>query len=194
MLTEFPCGYSHPWASCHAYSKECYKCHGTGHFTVLCKKPHSSRNSWDKHTRSPKDIRAWSHRSSSHRHLRRLTSRSRQSHCSMNNSPSINHPYSCRSPHHPGRRSSTPYRHQVSHISVIKSWSNHKEGKFITDTASDGHTSFHTTLKIITSQGSKSLPIKVDPCADVIMIPLSRYYKLLPKHFTKAGSLKWNAL
>ena len=122
--------------------------------------------------------RVQSQRSSSHRCSSRLISRGRRSCHSISCSPSINHPYSQRSMHHPSRRSSTPYRNQVSHFSIIKSKSNHKEGKLVTDTASDGHTSFHTTLKIINSQGSKSLPIKVDLGTDVYMISLRMYCKL----------------
>ena len=58
------------------------------------------------------------------------------------------------------------------------------------DLASDGHTSFHTTLQMVTKHGSKSLPIKVDPTADVNTIPLTKYRK----HFTKAGNVKQKAL
>ena len=60
--------------------------------------------------------------------------------------------------------------------------------------ASDGHTSFHTTLQMVTKQGSKPLPVKVDPGADVNTIPLTKYRKLFPAHFTKAGNLKQKAL
>ena len=54
--------------------------------------------------------------------------------------------------------------------------------------ASDGHTSFHTTLQMVTKQGSKSLPLKVDPGTDVNTIPLTKYRN------TKAGNLKQKAL
>ena len=67
-------------------------------------------------------------------------------------------------------------------------------GKLHTDVASDGQTSFHTTLQMVTKQGSKSLPVKVDPSADVSTIPLTKYRKLFPSHFTKAGNLKQKAL
>ena len=62
------------------------------------------------------------------------------------------------------------------------------------DVTSDGHTSFHTTLQMLTKQGSKSLPVKVDPGADVNTIPLTKYRKLFPAQFTKAGNLKQKAL
>ena len=62
------------------------------------------------------------------------------------------------------------------------------------DFAWDGQTSFHTTLQIITKQGSKSLLIKVDPGTDVKIIPLSKHRKLFPVHFTKAGNLKQKSL
>ena len=47
---------------------------------------------------------------------------------------------------------------------------------------------------MITKQGSKSIPVKVDPGADVNTITLSKYKKLFPAHFTKAGNLKQKAL
>ena len=53
---------------------------------------------------------------------------------------------------------------------------------------------FHTTLQMVTKQGSKPLPVKVDPGADVNTIPLTKYRKLFPAHFTKAGNLKQKAL
>ena len=68
------------------------------------------------------------------------------------------------------------------------------EGKLYTDVASDGQTSFHTTLQMVTKQGSKSLPVKVNPSADVNTIPLTKYRKIFPGHFTKAGNLKQKAL
>ena len=49
-------------------------------------------------------------------------------------------------------------------------------------------------FRSITKQGSKSLPVKVDPGADVNTIPLTKYRKLFPAHFTKAGNLKQKAL
>ena len=47
---------------------------------------------------------------------------------------------------------------------------------------------------MITKQGSKSLPVKVDPGTDVIIIPLTKYKKLFVAHFTKASNLKQKAL
>ena len=59
------------------------------------------------------------------------------------------------------------------------------EGRLLVDTAFDGHTSFHTMLQIITKQGCKSIPVKVDPGTEVNTIPLSKYKKkLFPAHFT----------
>ena len=57
---------------------------------------------------------------------------------------------------------------------------------FIRDTTTDGHTSSHITLQIITSQGSKPFHIKVDPGESVSTIPLS--HQLFPKNFTKTGT------
>ena len=62
------------------------------------------------------------------------------------------------------------------------------------DYASDGQTSFHTTLQMVTKQGSKSLPVKVNPGADVNTIPLSKYRKPFPAHFTKAVNLNQKSL
>ena len=47
---------------------------------------------------------------------------------------------------------------------------------------------------MITKQGSKPLLVKVDPGADVNTVPLSKYKKLFPTHFTKAGNLKQKIL
>ena len=68
------------------------------------------------------------------------------------------------------------------------------EGQLYTDWAPDGHTSFHTTLQMVTKQGCKPLPVKVDPGADINTIPLTRYKTIFPQHFTKDGHLKKNAL
>ena len=81
---------------------------------------------------------------------------------------------------------------QMSHIT--SSTDSSPEGKLHMDVASDGQTSFHTTLQMVTEQGSKSLPIKVYPSADVNTIPLTKYRKLFPAHFTKPGNLKQKAL
>ena len=138
------CGYSHSQVSCPAYGIECFSCHSTGHFIALCKKPCNNWNSRDKCIKL--SSRTWFQRPSSHRCPSRSTRRGRLSHHSTSCSPSINCSYSYRSLHNPDKRSSTPYRHQVSHFSMIKSQSSHREGKLITDTTSDGHASFYTTL------------------------------------------------
>ena len=63
-----------------------------------------------------------------------------------------------------------PRYHQVSHITSNTHSS--PEGKLPTNVASDGHTSFHTTLQMITKQGSKPVPVKVDPGMNVNATPL----------------------
>ena len=68
------------------------------------------------------------------------------------------------------------------------------EGQLVTDRASDGHTSFHTTLHVDTKQGAKYISVKVDPGAEVNTVPLSHYRKLFKKTFTKAGNIKKNVL
>ena len=69
------------------------------------------------------------------------------------------------SPHHTSRnrRSPTPCIHQVSHILLSTPKPNEAEGKLLTDTASDCHTSLHTTLQVITKQGTKPIPVKSRP-------------------------------
>ena len=56
------------------------------------------------------------------------------------------------------RRSPTPKPHQVSHFTADRP--PNPQDKLPTDVASDGQTSFHTTLQMITKQGSKSLLVK----------------------------------
>ena len=68
------------------------------------------------------------------------------------------------------------------------------EGQLYTDSAPHGQRSFHTTLQLVTKQGCRSLPVKVDPGTDINTIPLSCYKTLFPKYFTKDGHLKQNAL
>ena len=57
------------------------------------------------------------------------------------------------------RRSPTPKPHQVSHLTADRP--PNPQDKLPTDVASDGQTSFHTTLQMITKQGSKPLLVKV---------------------------------
>ena len=45
------CSYSHPHGTCPAFNHECYNCHTTGHFTTLCRRPHTSRHPADTPTR-----------------------------------------------------------------------------------------------------------------------------------------------
>ena len=90
------------------------------------------------------------------------------------------------------RRSPTPKPHQVSHLTANRP--PNPQDRLPTDVASDGQTSFHTTLQMITKQGSKPLLVKVDPGADVNTVPLSKYKKHFPTHFTKAGNLKQKIL
>ena len=47
---------------------------------------------------------------------------------------------------------------------------------------------------MITKQGCKSIPVKVDPGAEVNTLPLGKYKKLLPAHIPKLGNLKRKAL
>ena len=47
---------------------------------------------------------------------------------------------------------------------------------------------------MVTKQGSKPPPAKVDPGADVSTIPLTKYRKLFQAHFTEDITLKQKAL
>ena len=166
------CGYNYPKGNCPASCQQCFNCSGIGHYTALCKKPRTCR---------------YNHSQSRHRPIRSTNGRYNSK------SPNRSRPYrnpsrspSCRqqrSPNHNSRnrRSPTPHIHQVSHILLSAQKPNEAEGKLITDTASDGQTSFHTTLQAITKQGTKPIPVKADPGTDVNTIPLSHYKKLFRK-------------
>ena len=87
----------------------------------------------------------------------------------------------------------TPHRHQVSHMSFNPNTACN-EGQLYTDLAPDGQRSFHATLQMVTKQGCKCLPVKVDPGADINTIPLSHSKTIFLQHFTKDGHLKKNVL
>ena len=72
------CSYFHPHVSCPAFGHECYNCHGTGHFTALCRRPHTNRHATGTLNKL-RESRCRSHRSSSHKHSSRSPSRGRHS-------------------------------------------------------------------------------------------------------------------
>ena len=88
---------------------------------------------------------------------------------------------------------SNMFHQQVSHLTIHNTVSS-LETNLVTDIVIDGHTEFHTTLQVITSQGSKPLHVKVDPGAECSSIPLSHFCKAFPKYFTRSGALKKSAL
>ena len=135
------CGYNHSIGNCPASGQQCYNCNGIGHYTALCKKPRQCRHN---HSQSRYRPRTCSNR----RHPSISPNRSRPSR-KASRSPSCKQP---RSPHcsYRHRRSPTPHVHQVSHILHLAPKHSENEGNLITNTASDGQTSFHTTLQIIT--------------------------------------------
>ena len=137
----------HSKNNCPDAGKQCYNCGGIGHFTSLLKKPRNSRHPQD----SCWQCRTWQGRSNSHRHHSKFPSKSRQTHRSTSRNPSYTHNQ------YRSKRSPTPYRHKVSHISLSFPHPNEAEGGLLTDTVSDGYTSFHTTLQIKTKQGTKTL-------------------------------------
>ena len=65
---------------------------------------------------------------------------------------------------------STTTPHQVSHFTALNPLSC-LETSLITDTATDGHTSFHTTLQTITSQGSKPSTSKLTQAHQSLLYP-----------------------
>ena len=103
-------------------------------------------------------------------------------------------PVTSRRPHPTySHRTSSPRAYQINHL-THKSSCSRTELNLPTDFASHGHTSFHTMLQMITKQGWKPLPVKIDSGAEINMVPLSKYKKLFPAHVTKSGKLKSNAL
>ena len=69
-----------------------------------------------------------------------------------------------------------------------------KESTLITDTATVGHTSFYTTLQLVTNTGIKALKVKEDPGAQANHIPLNHYRQFSPKKCTKASNTKQGSL
>ena len=184
-----------PW-QLSSFNHECYNCHTTGHFTALCRRPHTSRCPADIPNKR-REFKSWQCRSSHQRHSSRSLSRERQS-CRSNSINRRNTSSSCsqsqdhtmrRWPRH-GRYSPTLYRHQVSHLVSSNTTSKTQEGQLYTNMAPDGHRPFHTTLQLVTKQGCKSLLIKVGPGADVNTIPPSHFKTLFPMHFNKDGNLE----
>ena len=176
------CGYKHPQDKCPGADKECYNCHAIGHYTALCRCPRQATNN---HYRT--NSRSHYRNTNNCQHNSRSPSKHRQF-CHRSTS------YTCRS-HHPAgkhRRSPTPRSYQVSHL--ISTVHSRPEDKLATDVASHGHASFHTTLQIITKQGSKSNPVNIDPGADINTITLSKCTKIFPALFTKAGNPKQKVL
>ena len=173
------CEHKHPRGNRPVAGKECYNCHGTGHYTALCKQPRQNKSNYFRTTgrsryRSPQ--RSFNRSPSGQRHS---PSRGRQ------HKQSPNHTRRC-------RRSPTPKPHQVSHLTADRP--PNPQDKLPTDVASDDQMSFHTTVQMITKQGSKQLLVKVNPGADVNTVPLSKYRKLFLTHFRKAGNLKQKIL
>ena len=88
---------------------------------------------------------------------------------------------------------SNTFHQKVSHITTHNTVSS-LETYLATDTMTDGHTEFFTTLQVITSHGCKPLHVKVDTGAESISIPLFHFHKAFLKHFTRSEALKKSAL
>ena len=171
----------HPCDNCPAKGKECYNCHGLNHFTALCRHHKLRKNSPFRTTSRPTignlakaDVVVIPSASTDSPTTEALVLPTHIDHLiSLEDIEAL-----------------LDVKLVISHLVQTPA----PEGKLHTDVASDGQTSFHTTLQMVTKQGSKSLPVKVDPGADVNTIPLTKYRKLFPVHFTKAGNLKQKAL
>ena len=149
--------------------------------------------------RSPRSTSRSRRRSSSislSRSQNRSPSRGRQTYRSSSrhssHSPSQDHPR--RRSLHRRRCTPTPHTHQVSHIMSFDPNTACHEGQLYTDWAPDGHILFCTTLQMVTKQGCKPLPVKVDPGADINTIPLTFYKTMFPQCSKKDGHLKKNVL
>ena len=199
------CGYNHSHGHCPAFNRKCFYSNNTGYFTTLVRKPRSTRGQVttpfrcrELRGRSPRST-SRSRRRSSSRSLSRSQSRSpsrgrqtyRSSSRHSSHSPSQDH-HRRRSPCR-RRHTPTPHRHQVSHIMSFDPNTAYHEDQLYTDWAPDGQTSFHTTLQMVTKQGCKPLPVKVDHGTDINTIPLTHYNTIFPQHFIK-GHLKKNVL
>ena len=105
--THQPCSkssYSYPCSSFRAFNCECYNCHNTGHFTVLCRRPCTNRCPADT-PKKMRESRSKPHRSSIHRYSSMLPSRGRQpcrSH-SRNSIRNVSSSYSPTQDHNLGR-------------------------------------------------------------------------------------------
>ena len=66
------------------------------------------------------------------------------------------------------------------------------ETSLITDTTTDGHKSFHTTLQITTSQGSKPFQMKVIQVHHAVPFPIPLLHNL-PQVFQQDRSPKENS-
>ena len=69
---------------------------------------------------------------------------------------------------------------QFSHFTTVNPISN-MDTCLITDTTIEGHTSLHTTLQVITSQGSKLLHVKVNPWSSMQFYPPILLLQSLPQ-------------
>ena len=184
-----------------AYCKECFNCNGIGHFTALCRK--ACQQSPD----LPGTVEQYPILTQGARDQPADAGKADQEaegdicHGSRR-SPSRDHAHTQKSPNHAQGNSSTPYRYQQDSLNIS---SNHiyfdsittslpKEGCLITDTATDGHTTYFNMLQLITKQGIKVPKVKIDSRAQANTIPLSCYRKLFPNKVTKVGNHKQGSL
>ena len=86
---------------------------------------------------------------------------------------------------------SNTFYQQVSHLTAHNTVSSLKTN-LVSDTAIDGQTEFHTTLQVITSQGSKPLHVKDDPGAEYSSIPLSLLLQSISQTLYKIWSPEKN--
>ena len=84
------CGHKHPRGNCLAADKECYNCHGTGHYTALCRWPRQNKTNYFRTTgrsryRSPQ--RSFNRSPSGQRHSPSRGRQHKQLHKKMQKKP-----------------------------------------------------------------------------------------------------------
>ena len=164
-----------PSNSCPATGKECYNCLGTGHYAVLCRHPRYTKTVITGPSAGPakedpaatdKEVAPLADTGSSTTEAPIAVLSTHTDHLTAQEDTG-------KAPHQNFTRSVT--LHPV-----------HTQAKKVN--------SPHTTLQMITKQDSKPIPVKGQPGTNVNTIPLSKYRKLFPVHFTMAGNVKQKSL
>ena len=181
--------------NCPAFGHECYNCHGTSHFTALCKRPHTNSKPQENQEEGPAGPVVTNNPAGQQAEAGSLAEATLTTPVEASAPVATYHKTITREDH-PNTENIAPH-HTGIRIGILSYlFPNPRLVKVnsFTDRAPDGHRSFHTTLQLVSKQGCKSLLVKVDLGADVKTIPLSCYKSPFPKHFTQDGSLKKQTL